>query len=42
MVADLQLLKQPYVLNRDHGLISESPDEINLPLGKRLNKVTPY
>src|SRR5262249_38550030 len=40
-VALLDLFEQADILNSDDRLISEGPDELDLPLGKRLNEVTP-
>src|SRR4029434_7874553 len=40
-VAFLQLFEQPHVFDRDHSLIGESLDQLNLALSKWLDKVTP-
>ena len=41
-VALAEFFEQPHVLDGDHRLVGEGLDEIDLPLGERLNKVTPY
>src|SRR5688572_20229750 len=40
-VALLNFLEQPDVLYGNYGLIGEGFDQLDLPLGKQLNKVTP-
>ncbi len=40
-VALLEFLEQADVLDGDHGLIGEGFDQCDLPLGERLNEVTP-
>jgi hypothetical protein len=36
-----EFLKQPHVLDGDHGLVGEGFDEIDLPIRKRFDHVTP-
>src|SRR5215471_8216230 len=36
-VALLHLLEQPCVLDRDHGLVGEGHEQLNLLIGKRLH-----
>src|SRR5687768_14869752 len=39
-IALLNFLEQPDILYGNYGLIGEGFDQLDLPLGKRLNKVT--
>ena len=36
-----ELLEQPHVLDRDHGLVGEGLDQLYLPLCEWFDKVTP-
>ena len=33
----LKLIKQPNILDRDHGLVGESPNQLDLPVSKGLH-----
>ena len=40
-IALLNLLEQPHVFDRDHRLIGKGFNQLDLPLIKRLRKITP-